>query len=57
MNTTRIIKEMMEYAVDNMTVEEKKYFRKAMFDAVEELDELILSELISLPFIILLTIR
>lgn len=44
MNCTRIIKEMMEYAVDNMTVEEKKYFRSAMFNAIEELDELILSE-------------
>lgn len=44
MNTTRIIEEMMEYAINNMTIEEHKHLRKAMFDAVEELDELILSE-------------
>lgn len=44
MNCMRIIKEMMEYAVDSMTIEEQKYLRKVMFDAVKELDELILSE-------------
>lgn len=44
MNCVRIIEEMMEYATNNMTIEEQKYLRKRMFDAVEELDELILSE-------------
>lgn len=44
MNCARIINEMMEYAVNNMTIEEHKHLRKVMFDAVEELDELILSE-------------
>lgn len=44
MNCTRIIKELMEYAINNMTIEEHKHLRKTMFDAVEELDELILSE-------------
>lgn len=44
MNCARIIKEMMEYAANSMTIEEQKYFRNAMFDAVGELDELILSE-------------
>jgi hypothetical protein len=44
MNCVRIIEEMMEYATNNMTIEEQKYLRKKMFDAVEELDELILSE-------------
>ena len=44
MNCRRAIEEMMEYAINNMTIEEQKYLRKAMFDAVEELDELILSE-------------
>ena len=43
MDCERIVKEMMEYAINNMTIEEQKYLRKAMFDAVEELDELILS--------------
>lgn len=44
MNCVRIIEEMMEYATNNMTIEEQKYLRKVMFDAVEELDESILSE-------------
>ena len=44
MDCNRIVKEMMEYAINNMTIEEQKYLRKKMFDAVEELDELILSE-------------
>lgn len=42
MNTTRIIEEMMEYAINNMTIEEQKHFRNAMFDAVGDLDEVIL---------------
>ena len=42
MNTTRIIKEMMEYAINSMTLEEQKHFRKVMFDAVGDLDEVIL---------------
>lgn len=44
MNCARIIEEMMEYAINSMTIEEQKYFRSAMFDAIEELDESILSE-------------
>lgn len=44
MNCTRIIKEMVEYAINSMTLEEQKYFRSAMFNAIEELDELILSK-------------
>lgn len=44
MNTTRIIEEMMEYAINSMTIEEQKYFRNVMFNAIEELDESILSE-------------
>ena len=42
MNCGRIIKEIMEYAINNMTLEEQKYFRKVMFDAVGDLDEVIL---------------
>lgn len=44
MNCRRIIEEIMEYAINSMTIEEQKYLRKVMFDAVEELDESILSE-------------
>lgn len=42
MNCVRIIEEMMEYATNNMTIEEQKYLRKKMFDAVGDLDEVIL---------------
>ena len=42
MNCGRIIKEIMEYVINNMTLEEQKYFRKVMFDAVGDLDEVIL---------------
>lgn len=44
MNCERIIKEMMEYAIDNMTLEEQKHFRNVMFSAVGDLDVLILLE-------------
>ena len=42
MNCEKIVKEMMEYAINSMTLEEQKYFRKVMFDAVGDLDEVIL---------------
>ena len=42
MNCERIIKEMMEYAINSMTIEEQKHFRNIMFSAVGDLDMLIL---------------
>ena len=42
MDCERIVKEMMEYAINSMTLEEQKHFRNVMFDAVGDLDEVIL---------------
>ena len=42
MNCERIVKEMMEYAINNMTLEEQKHLRNTMFDTVGDLDEVIL---------------
>ncbi|AUV57107.1 hypothetical protein LM12_0018 [Staphylococcus phage vB_SauM_LM12] len=42
MNCEIIIKEMMEYAINSMTLEEQKHFRNTMFSAVGDLDMLIL---------------
>ena len=44
MNCGRIIKEIMEYAINNMTLEEQKHLRNTMFDAAEDLDALIPSD-------------
>ena len=44
MDCNRIIKEIMEYAINNMTVEEQKHLRNVMFSAVGDLDMLILFE-------------
>ena len=44
MDCERIVKEMMEYAINSMTLEEQKHFRNVMFDAVGDLDEVILFE-------------
>ena len=41
MDYERIFKELMR-DVENMTTDEKKHFRKVMFDAVGDLDEVIL---------------
>ncbi|XWX32909.1 hypothetical protein ARTTLWGJ_CDS0042 [Staphylococcus phage PG-2021_35] len=38
MNCERIVKEMMEYAINNMTKEEKKDLRNLMFSAIGDLD-------------------
>ena len=42
MDCERVVKEIMEYAINSMTLEEQKHFRKVMFDAVGDLDEVIL---------------
>lgn len=42
MNCEKIVKEMMEYAINSMTLEEKKHFRNLMFSAIGDLDILIL---------------
>ena len=42
MNCERIIKEMMEYAINSMTLEEQKHLRNLMFSAIGDLDILIL---------------
>ncbi|VEV88704.1 hypothetical protein [Staphylococcus phage Stab23] len=44
MDCNRIIKEIMEYAINNMTLEEQKHLRNVMFSVVEDLDMLILFE-------------
>src|SRR5699024_7899233 len=44
MNCERISKEMMEYAINSMTLEEHKHFRNAMMDAEGDIDAEILIE-------------